>query len=153
MGRNNIGNVTFVTFPLEGSDVDPAAAIPASALQYAFSKSTSFGLAAGANPVTGEYEVHVANNVGTVLGFHAKATVPGSSASVTVDLKKNGTSILSAPITLTNATGAGTPQNATISTPSLAAGDRLTALLTVSSSTGMTGVSAWVNGVEISQPL
>ena len=153
MGRNNIGNVTFVTFPLEGSDVDPSAAIPASALQFAFSKSTSFGLAAGATPVTGEYEVHVANNVGTVLGFHAKVTVPGSSASVTVDLKKNGTSILSAPITLTNATGAGTPQNATISTPSLAAGDRLTALLTVSSSTGMTGVSAWVNGVEISQPL
>ncbi len=151
--RQNIGNVTFLAFPLEGTDVDPAAAIPASALQFAFSKSTSFGLAAAATPVTGEYEVHVANGAGTILGFHAKVTAPGSAASVTVDLKKNGASVLAAPITLTNGSPAGTPQNATVSVPALAAGDRLTALLTVSSSTGMTGVSAWVNGVENSQPL
>ena len=153
MGRTNIGNQAFVTSPIDGSDFGGPNPIPPAQLPFMFASHTSFGLKAGDTPVTGEYEMWVASNPGTLTGFHPKVTVPGSSASVTVDLKKNGTSVLSSVVTLTNATSAGVPQNATISSPTFAAGDRFTALLTVSSSTGMTGVSTRLNGVENSQPL
>jgi hypothetical protein len=151
--RSNFGNIAVVSAPIDGTDFGGPNPIPASQLPFMFSWLSSFGLKAADAPVTGEYELGFASNPGTLTGFHAKVTVPGSAASVTVDLKKNGTSILAAPITLTSSTPAGTPLNATIVTPTFAAGDRFTALLTMSSNTGMTGVSCRLNGVENSQPL
>lgn len=155
MGRTNIGNVTFVTAPITGADVSPLSGdnINASALQFAWSRLSNFALAVAGTPVTREEIVYVANNSGTFKGVHASVKVPGSSASVTIDVKKNGTTILSAPITLTDATAAGVTQNGTITVTSFVAGDIVSIALTVSSSTGMSGVVGWVNGVEISQPL
>jgi hypothetical protein len=47
--------------------------------------------------------VHRARNVGTVVAFVAGAVVPNvGAATVTVNLLKNGTTVLSAVVTLNN---------------------------------------------------
>lgn len=153
--QSNVGGVKFVTAPVTGNDVSPQTGdlIKANALQYGFRKLTNFNLGVADTPVTKTVFLFQADSNGYITGFNANVITPGSSASVTVDLKKNGTSILSAVITMTNATPAATKQAATISSSSYSAGDWFEAVLTVSSSTGMQGVNAWVNGYETAQPV
>ena len=154
MGRSNLGNTTILTYPLDGLDIasPPTNLFPKTALPFMFSRISNNQKAIGAAPTTLEEIVHVANNAGTISGFHALVVVPGSAASITVDCKKNGTSILSAPITLTNATAASTLVNATVSVPSFAAGDVFSIAVTMSTNTGMSGLAAVLNGVEQGQP-
>lgn len=77
-----------------------------------------------------------------------------TAASITVDLQKNGSSILSAPITITNATGDGVVVDGTLSgVTTCVAGDKLTAVVVVSSSTGMQGLWAWATVQETSSPV
>ena len=129
----------IVTYPVLGSDVSASANIPYTALQRTQVLEEKFGQPIGGTPTTVENIVHVANGAETVIGFHVACYNTGSAASVTVDLKKNGTSILSGVVTVTNATPSRTKQNATIASPSLVDGDVLSMALTVSSSTGMQG--------------
>lgn len=69
-------------------------------------------------------------------------------------MKKNGTTVCGGgQITLTNATTAGTRVNGSVTVPSFVAGDRFSMSMVVSSSTGMAGVAATMNGVEFGQPL
>jgi hypothetical protein len=72
----------------------------------------------------------------------------GTAASVTFDLKKNGTTILSSVVTITNATGDRVVVDGTLASTALAAGDVLSIALTVSTSTGMQGPFAWVTVKE-----
>ena len=155
MGRNVIGGVVFATVPIQGSDIAPTSIannISVNSMQYMISRGTSFGLPIGGTPVAAEYWVYTGNNSGVLTGFHASVTTPGSAASVTLDLKKNGTSVLSITINLTNTSTARTNYSGTISTPSYSAGDEFTIALSVSSSTGMAGVKAWMNAYEVSNP-
>jgi hypothetical protein len=63
------------------------------------------------------------------------------SDSVVVDLKKNGTSVLSGPVTLNLASGT-TPQAGTITTPAAVAGDIITFVVTTVTGTSMKGLYA-----------
>ena len=156
MGRTSVGNAPLVTWPIDGSDINsaPTNLIPASAMQFARVEKTAFGLKIGDTPVTTEVWLFTAENNGTLEAFHGSVTVPGSSASVTLDLKKNGTTVLSAPLTLTNASAARTSYSASFAgSTSYSAGDEFTALLTVSSSTGMQGVKCRATAVEQGQPI
>lgn len=152
MGRSNIGNQPFVVAPVVGADVSPTAGIPAQAVQFGFKKVTNFGLAIAAVPVTREEIAWKCDGAGTVNGVHASVEVPGSSASISLDVKKNGSSILAAPLVLTNTSSAGLIYNATVSIPTFAAGDVITFSCTESSNTGMSGLAMWLNGVETSLP-
>lgn len=68
--------------------------------------------------------IHIATGVGTVNGFSAAVRViPIGAATVTVDLKKNGTTVLTTVITLDNANVAYTAEAAAITTPAYVAGD------------------------------
>lgn len=92
-------------------------------------------------------ESHVAHVVygatGTILAFKAGAvTVAGASTSVTVDLKKNGTTVLSAVITLNDTQSNYQLVAGTVTTPSLAAGDVLTVHFTLSGANEPQGVFA-----------
>lgn len=137
-----------------GSDVSTTADILAESMRHCFKAGTNLGFAVGATPTTREEVVYVASGTGVVKGFHAMCVDTGSSASVTFDLKKNGTTVLSSVITITNATTDAQLQDATLSgVPSLAAGDRLTVSMTVSSSTGMVGPYAFVTIQETSAPV
>ncbi len=153
--RETRGNAPLIVFPIDGSDFNtaPTTKVPASACQFPRSEKTAFGLMIGDTPVAKSIYLFTATNTGTVLSFQASVTTPGSAASVTIDLKKNGTTVLSAVITLTNASAAYTPVQATISVPSFIAGDEFTAVLAVGSSTGMAGVKCWANVLESAQPI
>lgn len=90
--------------------------------------------------------VHVVYGVtGSVVRFEAGSIVKAvGDSTVTVDLKKNGTTVLSAPITLNNASTNRGVQSATISVPALADNDVLevTTVATIGTGTLPTGVYA-----------
>lgn len=137
-----------------GTDLSVQADVPAEAMRHCFKVGTNFGTAIGGTPVAREELVYVASGPGVVKGFHALCLDTGSSASVTFDLKKNGTTVLSGVITITNATTDAQVQDATLSgIPALVANDRLTMALAVSSSTGMVGPYAFVTIQETSAPV
>lgn len=114
-------------------------------LQHLHKAGTHFDLAIGGTPAAREEIVYVCEAAtATVRGFHCLLNVDGSSTSVTFDLKKNGSSILSSVVTITNTTGDRAVQDGTISNAALVAGDVLSIALAVSSSTGASGPYAWV---------
>jgi hypothetical protein len=68
--------------------------------------------------------IHEALNTGILTDFRAGAvTVPIGADTVTVDLKKNGVSVLTAVITVTSGFTTRVSQAATIATPNYANGD------------------------------
>lgn len=122
-------------------------------LQPTFFPESNFGLASTGTPVTRTEQKYTGKLAGgTILGFHAYLINTGSGSSMTFDLQKNGSTVLSAPITITNATSSGAVQNATISSASFTQGDIFTYVLTVSSSTGAQGPVCWATFVEASAP-
>lgn len=85
--------------------------------------------------------VHVCQGTsGTVRKFSAGSIVVAlTTATVTVDLRKNGTTILTAPITLNNANTARVAVNATLASAgaaALVAGDVLEVVITATASGG-----------------
>jgi hypothetical protein len=76
--------------------------------------------------------VFVAAAACTVEAFRAGSVTPAVGVAVaTLDLRKNGVSVLTAPITLDSANAAYTPESGTLSgAPTLAAGDVLTVVAT-----------------------
>lgn len=68
--------------------------------------------------------LHVAHASGTLVAFRAGSiAIAAGAATVTVDLKKNGTTVLSAVITLDSGNTARVSEDATLSVTSYAAGD------------------------------
>lgn len=145
---------TFTPDPgsIVDSHVATNAAFDADKMQHVYSAGTSFGFAIGGTPTTREEIVYVAKQTGTIRGFHALLNVDGSSTSITFDLKKNGSSILSSVITVTSSTGDRVVSDGTLSSTTLAADDVLSISMTVSSSTGAQGPYAWVDVEENSAP-
>lgn len=110
--------------------------------------ATDFDIVIGTVPTAKEKQVYVVTAVGTIRGFHALLNDTGTVTSVTFDLLKNGVSILTAPITITNANADRSVQDGTLSSASVAIGDVLSIALAVSTSTGAKGPYAWVDVVE-----
>lgn len=141
------GSVTNNMFSNSSSHV-----LEASKQKHVYKGWTNFDLAKSATPVAREEIVHVCTAAGTIRGFHCLLTVDGSSTSVTFDLKKNGSSILTGVVTITDSTGDGVVQDGTLSNTSVAADDILSIALAVSSSTGAQGPFAWVDVEENAAP-
>lgn len=112
-------------------------------------KGTNFALAIGGTPAAREEIVYTAKAAGTIRNFNALCNDTGTSASVTFDLKKNGTTVLSGVITITNATTDKATQAGSLSSTTYVAGDVFSIALAVSSSTGMTGPYAWAQFDEV----
>jgi len=144
-------------------DVDIQGALSASSMTLPNSSVTDGKVAAGAaisadkiefrkrdtysqpntTPTAETRVIHkVRGATGTVNGFSAGTIVAASSGSLTADLKVNGSSILTAPITLDNGNTAYVDEAGTIASPSLVEGDVLTVVIAVSSHNG-TGL--WVD--------
>ena len=82
----------------------------------------------------------VYGSVGTLVRFCAGMVTPCSGdATVTVDLRKNGTSVLQSPITLDSSQSGYETVNAIFSTTSVAAGDVLSIHISVNAGTGSLG--------------
>ncbi len=90
--------------------------------------------------------IHVVRGTtGTIEAFRAGSIAANSGAAVvTVDLKKNGSSVLSSVITLDNANTARVAEDGTISSANVVAGDVLEVVITATAGGGTlaTGVFA-----------
>lgn len=87
--------------------------------------------------------LHILRAVGTVVSFEAITATPatGADRTVTIDLQKSTgagafATILSAPISLDDATTARTVVSGTVSNPSLVDGDLLQVIVTVAGAAG-----------------
>ena len=82
--------------------------------------------------------IHVVKGAtGTVVAFRAGSIVAATgNATVTVDLKKNGTTMLSAVITLDSSNTAYVLEEATLSVTAVVAGDVLTLVIVATVGTG-----------------
>jgi hypothetical protein len=132
--------------------IKSGAAIDASKLKILIQPHTDFGIDAASTPTTKTKVVYVAYGAATVRGFHATLNDTGTTTAVSFDLKKNGTTILSETADIAHTDADRTVVNGTLSSTALVAGDVLTMVMTVSSSTGAQGPFAWVNIEEATTP-
>jgi hypothetical protein len=117
--------------------------ITATKLQHQYEKHG--GQAQGATIVTRTEAAHVAYAAGTVVGLQAMMTgvANAGAATVTVDVKKNGTSILSALASF-GTDAIRTLKTGTVSTPTYSAGDLLEIVTTATAGGGTVGQGlAW----------
>lgn len=117
--------------------------IDASKVQPNVQPWSNMGFAIGASYTTGEHPIYTAIGGETIRGFHVQMTST-TSTSITVDLFKNGVSILSSVLTF-NTTATRAVQDGTLSSTSLASGDQLSVKITVSTATGSNHARAWCN--------
>ena len=146
------GTFTLGAGVVTNESIASNAAIDADKMQHCYKPGTNFGFAIGATPTSRHEIVFVASQAGTVRGFGCLLADTGSSTSITFDLKKNGTTMLSSVVTITNATADGSVQGVVPSVTSFAADDRISIDMAVSSSTGAQGPFAFVELEENSAP-
>ncbi len=107
-------------------------------------------------PTTSVIQAYRCPTAGTITSFHAGCiTVPTGSATCDVDLKKNGTTCLSATVDLDSGSVAYTSEEGTLTVTAVAIDDILTVELTVTtpgSDTQATGVCAAI-GVDETYPV
>ena len=145
------------TFTLEAGvvvneSIASGAAIDADKMQHTYKPGTNFGFTTSGTPTSRHEPVFVASQAGTVRGFAALLTDTGTSTSITFDLLKNGVTMLSSVVTITNATADRAVQAGTLSVTSFAADDVLSINMAVSSSTGAQGPFAFIEIEENSAP-
>lgn len=135
---------------LVNADVSSTAAITHDKVVHYHKPGSNFDLAIGATPVAREEIVYVCSAVGgaTLQAFHALLNDTGTTSDVDFDLKVNGSSVLSAAVSVTNADADRAVKDGTISSSSLSQDDVVSISLAVTTSTGAQGPFAWV---EISE--
>ncbi len=143
----NAGAVTDQLYSSASGDV-----LTAAKMQHVYKALTALGFAIGGTPTTREEVIYVASGTGTVLFFKAGLVATGSASSMTFDLKKNGSSILTSVITVTNANSNRQIQDASISSASFSDEDVFSISLTVSTSTGAQGPICFAEFRENTSP-
>jgi hypothetical protein len=140
-----------ITIPEGGIQSDHISAVSgqeivASKLHHRHHKGTNLGFAIGATPTAREEIVYVARGNETIVEFAAMLNADGSSTDIDFVLKKNGSTLMSSDLTITNTTGDRTPVSglAFLSSVALVANDVLSIAAVVNSSTGAQGPYTWV---------
>lgn len=139
-GRISSASMTVPDSTVDNDAVASDAAIAATKLVHRHHKE--YAQEAAANASAGAYVIHVARAAGSVIDFAAGLivaadTAPGSSGrTATMDLKKNGTTVLTGTIQLDNANTAYVIETATISSAAYVAGDVFTVVITAGGSVG-----------------
>lgn len=146
------GTLTLEAGVIVNESIASSAAIDADKMQHVYKPGTNFGFVIGGTPTTREEIVFVASQAGTIRGFGCLLNDTGTSTNVTFDLKKNGTTMLSSVVTITNATVDKAVQAGILSTTTFAADDILSIAMAVSSSTGAQGPFAFIELEENQAP-
>ena len=146
------GTFTLEAGTVVNESVASGAAIDADKMQHVYKPGTNFGFVIGGTPTTREEIVFTASQAGTIRGFGCLLNDTGTSSSITFDLKKNGTTMLSSVVTITNAIADRAVQAGTLAVTSFAADDVLSIAMAVSSSTGAQGPFAFIELEENSAP-
>lgn len=139
MGTSSFAGTPVVTFPIIGSDVsqNPSVLIPYSSFQTVHDNETHFGFERTAVPTTKEYILRQAKGAETILSFQCSLDDTGTATTaITFDLLKNGSSILSAPVSFSHSDPDRTRKSGSLTSTSLADGDTLSAKITVTTSSG-----------------
>ena len=139
----NASSVLYKPDSINENHASPTANFPASILTHRHKPSSHFGLEIDGTVAAYEEIVFVADHDCTIQSFHAKlngANSTGGTASF--DLKKNGTTVLSSTVDITNSEGTNV-QDGTLSTTTLAQGDVLSMQLSITTGTDGTGPLAW----------
>jgi hypothetical protein len=125
-GRLIAGSFTPPSDSVSDASVVAAAGVQASKLEHQY--EPVFSQEGGTNAAAEVRVVHVVKGAtADLVSFHAGSVVAATSTGTcTVDLKKNGTTCLSAPITLDSSNTAYTVEAGTLSVLTAAAGDVLT---------------------------
>ena len=140
-----VGTLTYPSGQITNEHVSSSAAIDSDKLQHLHKKGTNFALAIGGTPAAYEEIVYVCEAAtAAVRGFHALLNDTGTGTSVTFDLKKNGTTMLSSVVTITDAGADRAVSDGTLSATALVAGDVLSIVLAQTATTGAQGPFAWV---------
>lgn len=141
-GNLSANTMTYPAGSLSNVDVASGASIAATKLQHRHSKTYA---QESATNVADESRVLFTayGATGTTISFKAGAAVAATgNATCSVDLKKNGTTVLSAPLSLTSSQTAYAELTATIGTSSFVAGDNFSV-----SFAGAVGSGALAKGV------
>lgn len=147
-----IGPLTLDGGCVADAQIASNAAVGVDKLKHAYTPGTNFGFAIGATPTTREEIVHVANSAGVIRGFRALLNDSGTATAIDFDLKKNGVSILTAPVSIVHGDGDRTVLESVLADATLAADDVLSISMTVTSSTGAQGPYAWIALAENDAP-
>lgn len=124
--------------------VSSTATLDADKLQHLYKAGTNFATAIGGTPATREEIVFVASTSGTLRKFSAVLNETGTSTDIDFDLKKNGTTMLSAAVNVTHSDADQTVKDGTLSVTTVSADDILSISMTVTSATGAQGAFAWL---------
>lgn len=149
--RWSSGNFTLGSDTVGNEQVKSSDPIDVDKLQHLYKPGTSFNLAIDDTPVAREEIVFVAASAGVLRGAHALLNDTGTSTDIDIDVKVNGSTVLSATINITNAEADREVVDGSLTTSPtvLAEGDVVSIELTVTSSTGAEGPWAWVDIQEL----
>lgn len=130
-----------------GSAINAADPIPASKAEHRIIRT--FGQVHGSVATTERRPVHLAYGAtGDILSVQAGSVVAcAGAATISIDVLKNGTTILSAPIVLDNANTAYAEESGTLSVTTFAAGDVIEVTVTATAGGGTLGQGVYVNVV------
>lgn len=142
------GSLGLTAGSVSDATVAASAAIDADKLEHLYKPGTNFDLAIAGTPATREEIVFVASGAATVRAFHCLLNVTGTSTNIDFDLKKNGTTILSAVVNIANTDADGLVKDGTISGGTLMADDIISISMAVTTSTGAQGPMAWLELTE-----
>jgi hypothetical protein len=134
---------------ISDAQISPTAAIAVTKLQHIHRKSYAQPNTASTTETRAIHVVHGAT--GTISGFKAGSIAKAvGDSTVTLDLKKNGTTCLSSVITLNSSNTNRVSVPGTLSVTSLATGDLLEVVITATAGTGTlpTGVYCSLDLVE-----
>jgi hypothetical protein len=134
------GGINLPDNTVGDADVDSSRPISEAKLQKRHHRTYANG-SRGASPTADAGKViHVASGPGTVVDVAAGITVAGAAwaggGQATVDVKKNGTSILSGVVTLNGSSVALAVTTATIATTTYVAGDVFEVVVAYTAGTG-----------------
>lgn len=143
-GNLRAGTMTLPGNAVTNGTVQPGAAIDTSKLnhRHRFRYSQPNTTATTETKAIG----YVYGATGTLIAFHVGSIVPNlTTATVTVDLRKNGTTMLTGVVTLNNANTARVSVAGTLASTALVAGDLLEVVVTATAAGGTlaTGVYAF----------
>jgi hypothetical protein len=147
------GSQTFQRIPVvpdaSFGDAQMSAANPVTAPKLKHQYTPTHGQPHGVAAVTERKVIHVARAAGDVVACEAGVVVAGSGGgmSVTVDLRKNGTTVLTAVITLNAASTAYANTDGAISVGPYVAGDVFEIVITATAGGGTLPQGVFVDAV------
>lgn len=142
--RGNLRANTMVLPTNSVGDTQFTSADPLTAAKQVHQYLRTYGQDHGSASAAQRQVIHVAHGAGTLVSFGGGITVACvGDSTITINLYKNGSTILSTTVTITSSNVANAVEEATFSATPYSAGDVFEVVVTVSAGTGTLGQGAF----------